>query len=401
MNNTKIFLTGTARGGTNLVAHMLSAHTNIHVTSEYMMEILRLQRNLILNKFDKKKYSFNFTSKLPFLDYYYSDESIKALDLIINSSGNLRLPKNIWRKHLNIIKKRLFFENKDLIKHINKVYNPNFAKLINNCFEVVKTTRNLKGKKITGVLESWIIEMFLPLAKLFKNSKFIVIIRDPRAVLGAHLNIPKKYKSRLANSLSFIKCWRKMIALTIYYKSLKIFKNRLFVFTHEDLIEDPKKICKKLCKFLNVKFENKMLDTHKYIDYQSGKIWKGGSTFEKEAFGFLKRRTTRWKKKLSYSQIKAIEFIAHHEMKLLNYKSYKKDSFFELKNGLSTLINDDKKKRRWSTVTKKAEFNYGVEFFRNYLFDINSVGKDKNLLRRLFLYKEVYNQIRKKRSIFR
>ena len=107
------------------------------------------------------------------------------------------------------------------------------------------------------------------------------------------------------------------------------------------------------------------------------------------------------KKKLSYSQIKAIEFIAHHEMKLLNYKSYKKDSFFELKNGLSTLINDDKKKRRWSTVTKKAEFNYGVEFFRNYLFNVDTVGNDKNILRRLFLFKEVYNKIKKKKTIFR
>ena len=192
-----------------------------------------------------------------------------------------------------------------------------------------------------------------------------------------------------------------MIALTIYYKSLRIFKNRLHVVTHEDLIKNPKKICRKLCDFLNVKFENEMLDTTNYLDYSTGKIWEGNSTFEKKTFGFSKKRTNRWKKKLSYSQIKAIEFIAHHELKLLNYKLYKNDNFFELKNGLSLLINDDKKKKKWTLDGKKIELNYGVEFFRNYLFDINSVDKDKNLLRRLFLYKEVYNQIRKKRSIFR
>ena len=80
MRETKIFLTGTSRGGTNLVAHMLSANKNINVTSEYLMEVFRLQRNLVLNKFDKKKYSFGFTSRLPFQDYYYSDKSINLLE---------------------------------------------------------------------------------------------------------------------------------------------------------------------------------------------------------------------------------------------------------------------------------------------------------------------------------
>jgi hypothetical protein len=192
-----------------------------------------------------------------------------------------------------------------------------------------------------------------------------------------------------------------MIALTIYYKSLKIFKNRLCVVTHEDLVENPKKICKKLCNFLNVKFESGMLNTANYLDYSTGKIWEGNSSFENKTFGFKKKRTVRWRKKLSYSEIRAIEFIAYHELKLLNYKLYKVDNFSELKNGLSLLINDDQKRRKWKTSTKKTEFNYGVEFFRNYIFDVNSVEKNENLLRRLFLFKEVYKKIRKEKIIFR
>ena len=187
-----------------------------------------------------------------------------------------------------------------------------------------------------------------------------------------------------------------MVALTIYYKSLKIFKDRLYVVKHEDLVSDPKKICKKLCNFLNVKFENEMLNTHNYLDYSTGKIWPGYSSFERKAFGFSKKRTTRWKKKLSYSHIKVIEFIAYHEMTLLNYKFYKNDNFSELMDGLSFLIEGDQEKRKWKTAANTTEFDYGAEFFKNYLFDINSVKKDKNLLRRLFLFEEVYNKIKKK-----
>ena len=40
MNDTKIFLTGTARGGTSLVAHMLSANKDVNVTIDLLMEIL-------------------------------------------------------------------------------------------------------------------------------------------------------------------------------------------------------------------------------------------------------------------------------------------------------------------------------------------------------------------------
>ena len=50
MNNTKIFLTGTARGGTSVVAKMLSANKNVNIASGPLLEILRLRRNLILNK---------------------------------------------------------------------------------------------------------------------------------------------------------------------------------------------------------------------------------------------------------------------------------------------------------------------------------------------------------------
>ena len=147
MNNNKIFITGTARGGTGVVAKMLSANRDINVAAGPLLEILRLQRNLILNKLDKEKYSFKFTSKLPFQDYYYSDDSIKTLDAVINSSTNLKLSKKVWKQHLNLIKKRTSIDNQDLVKHLDKVYNSNFKKLISNCFEIIKTTRSLKKKK--------------------------------------------------------------------------------------------------------------------------------------------------------------------------------------------------------------------------------------------------------------
>ena len=57
MKNNKIFITCTARGGATVVGKMLSANTAISVANCPFLEIFRLQRNLVLNRFYKKKIS--------------------------------------------------------------------------------------------------------------------------------------------------------------------------------------------------------------------------------------------------------------------------------------------------------------------------------------------------------
>ena len=88
-------------------------------------------------------------------------------------------------------------------------------------------------------------------------------------------------------------------------------------------------------------------------------------------------------------------------MKLLNYKFYKSDNFSKLKDGLAFLMGNDNQKIKWKTGNKTTELNYGVEFFRKHLFDDNSIKNNKKLLRRLFLFDEVYKKIKKNKSIFR
>ena len=76
-------------------------------------------------------------------------------------------------------------------KDIEKIYSNKMSKIFNNCFKLIVNKRNLKNKKIVGILDSWIIELFKPLSKLFKDSKFIIVVKDPRATMLSNYNVKK------------------------------------------------------------------------------------------------------------------------------------------------------------------------------------------------------------------
>ena len=151
------------------------------------------------------------------------------------------------------------------------------------------------------------IEFFIPLAKYFKKSKFLILTRDPRAVITSSLKVSdSKLRGQI---ISYAKCLRKMYALSCLYMELPIFKNRLMVLSYEDLSINPVITCKRLCNFLNIKFSSEMLDTNNFIEPSDGKIYNGFSSFEKTTSGFSKQRTIRWRKHLLKNSHQLIDFL--------------------------------------------------------------------------------------------
>ena len=187
----KLFITGTARGGTSVISKMLNTNTNVGVINSAYLEIFRLYRNAIIKKMNSRIDIDTFKNN-PFSDYYYNDKSIKILDYILNFSSDININKNFWKIHEAYIKKRLSIQNKDLVKDIKQIYSYKISKILDNCFNYAAKKRSLKNKKILGILDHWQIELFKPLAKLFSDAKFIVIVRDPRASMLSNLAVKKK-----------------------------------------------------------------------------------------------------------------------------------------------------------------------------------------------------------------
>lgn len=391
----KIFITGTARGGSGLICRMLNVNKSIEISIAPYLEIFRLIRNLILQKINNKNYPISKIKSEIFKDYFYSEKDLKLMDKTINSLITGKLKKNIWNEYLPQIKKRTSIQNKELLKNIGFIYNKNQKKIIENCFQSIVLSRNLKTPKLIGIKEAWIIELFLPLAKLFKKAKFIVIIRDPRSSYASNLNI--KDKRLIAHPFSFLRNWRKNICFAAYYKCLKIFKNRIYVLRYEDFVLKPEKNCKKLCKFLNIKFEKKMINPNNFYEFGSLKPWKGNSSFKTRIKGIDKSIINIWKKKLTKDQIQTIEIICASELEVLKYKiRNKKINNFKFSNLIENFTKELKIKRLWRSDIGQLEIDAGVEIFR-YIHR-NKI-KDIQTIRRLFLFEKTYRVFQKKEKI--
>ncbi len=380
---------------------MISANSHANVAISPFLEVFRLYRNAILLDVDKNNNLKNLQNA-PFSDYYFDDKAVDNLNKILSFDKDLNISKNFWKLHKKNIKKRISIENKDLAKDkdIEKIYSNKMSKIFNNCFKLIVNKRNLKNKKIVGILDSWIIELFKPLSKLFKDSKFIIVVKDPRATMLSNYNVKKK--NWIANPMSFVRNWRKMIDIICYYKSLSSFKKRLYVLKFEKIAENPEKECKKLCSFLNIPYQKIMLKTELYKDYSTNKLWTGNSSFSKKAMGFSVQRNNRWKKIIKKSQLDAVNFIAYHQMIITGYLSEKKSIEKDIKKNLIFFVEEYEKKRNWRTDSGMIEKDLGIEIFKNIFMRRNDkkFRMNKSTIKRLFLSQNSYNYFIKNKKIF-
>ncbi len=157
------------------------------------------------------------------------------------------------------------------------------------------------------------------------NSKFIFMVRDPRAIIGgsfkkfqASKNLPINFPFDI--TLSF------MISAQEFCQNLPY--QKILIIRNEDMVKNLKSEMKKISKFLNIKF-NKSLLKETFL----GKKWFGESSYLSK-IGDLKKKvpknyysphniSKRWRGFLSKNTIFLIETV--YEKIMIQYK-YKFDN---------------------------------------------------------------------------
>lgn len=386
-----IFSTGSARGGTGLLTRMLSVNSEVEIALDPYLAIFKTLRNVIVKEIICPNILNVFDFSSPLSDYYFSKNSLKILDQIINSSLEINFPENEIKKIIIDLEKRSKLSSGDLSNSMSRLnFKKTFGDLILSGFDLIEKKRK-KELKWVGVHENWTIEFFIPLAKYFKKSKFIILTRDPRAVITSSLRV-NDVKLR-GQVISYARCLRKIYALTKYYQNHSIFRNRLLIVNYEHLSIKPEDTCRNLCNFLEIKFNSDMLNTNNFVEPSNGQVYNGFSSFEKSASGFSKNRTIRWRKYLSNSNHKLVDFICGPEMELFGYKQ---DHFFDGQKSSEDLINsileDSSRKVNWRCDFNDLKKDFGYELFRRHIID-NKINLPENNIRELFLFKDVFNEI--------
>jgi|SaaInlStandDraft_6_1057023.scaffolds.fasta_scaffold93140_1 omega-hydroxy-beta-dihydromenaquinone-9 sulfotransferase len=164
------------------------------------------------------------------------------------------------------------------------------------------------------------------ISKGYPDSKFIYIYRDPRAVLYSQKfrwkirmrgspNVPEIDSIRtFINYHPFTMSWL-MYKINMIAEKIKSKENVYFI-CYEDLIVQPEREIKNICRFLNVNFEENMLDVS---------LITSSHNSDNSGQGFIKENINRWKKRLSKTEIWINQII---NARFINNQDYYKINVF-------------------------------------------------------------------------
>lgn len=398
MNKARpLFVTGTARSGSTLLSQILSVNKEIMVASDPYFPLFRSLRNAIIHYCGSGDLLYTFEPMSPLQDYYFTDERIRVMDTI--QSANLNIPFNSqeWPQLLEAIRTRSSYECVDLAPYLDKLIDSNYREIVENGLNIVASARQARSWKWVGIKEVWTVEFFAPLASTFPEARFIILLRDPRAIIASMLAIEAIDTAQVSHILSYARHWRKYAAFALHYQLDPLFEKRLHVLTYEQLVSEPEQKVRELCDFLQVDYTSEMLDTNQFVNFSHASRWQGNSSFGSSMNEISIQPLEYWRSKLKPEVLKLIDFICGPEMQLLGYETvtltanqWPDPEIFDF------LLASHQADYNWRSDLGDLQQDYGFELFRYALLSLpDTTSLDLALIRRSFLFTEVFTQLQK------
>lgn len=164
-----------------------------------------------------------------------------------------------------------------------------------------------------GVLWGWKDPMLTPhldeLAEHYPGSKFIVIIRDPRAVVASYID-----NAWGLGTTPYTGALRWHDEVTTQLDFCRTHQHRCLWFTYENLIENNQQALTRICEFLGVDFDHGMLEYYKKpLEFgQNRSNMNTQKPIEKSSL-------SKWKAAFSPRQIGIINNVCQDVMTELDY----------------------------------------------------------------------------------
>ncbi len=270
-NNAPFFILGTQRSGTTLLRLILNSHSDVAIPEEARF-------------------------LTPLLNKKYANRKMTGTELI-NVINYLRANEQF--KHWN-------YDETEFFTFLESVNELSLSELISKMYQ--------SYTKSEGKIRWGDKSLFFGAVELFKNffpeAYYIHIVRDGRDVFSSWRNMDssKNHPAVMAIDWSY-----KLHKIEQFFEKLPA--GHSMTIRYEDLLSNPLSITQKICKFLDLEFEENMLEfhktSHKYIgEHHSSLIFNAidNTNFEK------------WRNKLSMQEIKSYELFAHRYLKKYGYR---------------------------------------------------------------------------------
>jgi LPS sulfotransferase NodH len=391
-----LFVTAPARSGSTLLAMMLSAHRDAVVASDPFFPLFRSFRNAAIRHADSHAARSVCGPSDALQDHYFSDARIAAMDAIRSASLELPFEPAEWAQLLESMAERAAQASGDLVPFLMELEGARtYRAMFDRALDLVARMRGSEALAWTGAKEVWMIDFLEPLARAYPHARFIVLMRDPRAVVSSMLSMARSDPSQRAHALSYARHCRKFLAFIERFRADAVMSERLHVMTYERLIQNPEGTAHALCSFLGIDFDPQMLDARCYFDYSAGTAWTGNST-EGPTRGIDRGISDRWRTRMDTGARTTVELACWPDMTLLGYEEVQ-DSPMDAQEVLEFLVADDQRQLSWRSDFRQPEVDYHHEIARRRLLSTADAALDTATIRRSFLFEEVFDKLRKRR----
>ena len=378
-----LYTAGTARGGTNYRTLILNNHSKISMSIDPFIPLFHFYKKSLLIRNDQKDLLKNSFSNV--IDDYYFDRTKLSIMKAIQCADP-DIPFDLSKKEELKAKmiSRMSLASANLIPHIDKIFAPTFKEVFYNIINLLDslTKKNLEW---VGFNDNWTLEFFSLIAKLFPEAKFIIHLRDPRAVIFSS-EFAEPDPAKRPTIMSFARHLRKYMAFTNYFKNSELFKNRLLVTHYEPFIKNPEKEVKKVLEFLGLNYESKIIDVGLFRK-ANGEMWPTS----KEIY---KTSSNIWEKDMPKEMAELTEFICSPDMNLFRYyPKYYKESKGLSEKTYQYALNNFESCIGWRTDFKEFSKTIGSEFNRKRILK-SSYNFSKNEIEQNFLFLQIYKSIK-------
>ena len=146
----------------------------------------------------------------------------------------------------------------------------------------------------------------------FPHTKFLITMRDPRAILAAQIALEKTRKTREFSVYYCVSHWLQAAQLALRAERKDVSG---IVIRYEDLVGDPAPPMQRICDFLEISFDRNVLLT----PTKAGKFWAGNSATEREFSRVSEERADSWQNELSEAEIGWVEWHCRELMPHFGY----------------------------------------------------------------------------------
>lgn len=308
-----LFLFGVARSGTNLLAGMLNARADVRIALDPLMPYFKALRSAILAANGEADLMARYPESAAFQDYYFDPSGVRLMD--VTMGGSLDLPIGDDTALAEAVARRAALESRTLPDVLAKVRGKTFAVFLANLIDAIGEQSGADPRRC-GTKEVWTTEFIPVIARAMPQARFIVIRRDPRAILASLIAMMRTDPTQTAHTISYMRHWRKEAAALDAIAADPSLRARTLVMHYEAITAAPERAARDICAFLMLPFDAAMLAPAA----ADGSAFRGNSSFG-DFEGIAVTSNDRWRKALDAETRHAIECLCGPEMRAEGYET--------------------------------------------------------------------------------